>query len=149
MLKAFLFDLNGVVVDSETLNYKTWGKLFSHFNIDFNENIYRNDIDGKTTKEVVTLFVSPDSEIEQIIEMKDKIWFELVNKRNIRLFDDARHFLEATRKTNIKTAIVTASRKADYILDILNIRHSFDAVITGNDIQNGKPAPEIIHKALH
>ena len=147
MLKALLFDLNGVIVDSEGLNLKTWEKLFGHFNLDFNENIYRNSVDGKTTKEVIRLFINPD-EISRVIEMKDKFWFELVNRENVRIFDDARRFLKAIKRTNIKTAIVTASRKTEYILKMLNLSNIFDAVISGNNIQNGKPNPEIIYKAL-
>lgn len=147
MIKAILFDLNGVLIDSESLNIEVWRKIFDKYGIEFNEEIYDNNIDGRTTKEVAADIVER-GEIQEFIESKDRLWNMLFKKHGITIFDETIPFLQHIKRNKVKTAIVTSSRKAKDILEHLQIKQYFDAIIGGDDIKSGKPDPEIILKAM-
>ena len=50
MIKAILFDLNGVLIDSERLNIEVWKKVFENYGLEFDEKLYVQLIDGRTKK---------------------------------------------------------------------------------------------------
>lgn len=148
MFKAILFDLNGVLIDSEELNKYVWKKVFENYNLKFDEKLYTEIIDGRTTKEIAQDFVESERILE-FIELKDRLWYELFEKKGICVFDETVSYLEKLKSQGIKIAVITSSRKVKYILKKLNLMQYFDVIIGGEDIVCGKPNPEIILKAIH
>ncbi|MBD5145619.1 MAG: HAD-IA family hydrolase [Ruminococcus sp.] len=148
MIKAILFDLNGVLIDSEELNRASWKMVFENYGLNFSEKLYTQLIDGRITKEIAQEFVG-EEKIRDFVELKDRLWYDLFAERGMTIFDDTIPFLTELKSQNIKTAIITSSRKVKYILDYLNMSQYFDAVIGGEEITCGKPNPEIVLKAIN
>lgn len=148
MISAILFDLNGVLIDSEGLNLEVWKRVFDNYGIEFSPQLYMEEIDGRTTQEIAQRFVDKES-IGEFIELKDKLWYDLFMEKGITVFDDTIPFLVKLKNQDIKTAVITSSRKVKYILERLDMLQYFDAVIGGGDIVCGKPSPEIVLKALN
>lgn len=148
MIRAILFDLNGVLINSESLNIEVWRKTFDKYGIEFNEEIYENYIDGRTTKEVAADMVGRER-VREFIESKDRLWNTMFKQYGIDIFDETIPFLEYVKSSKVKTAIVTSGRKAESILEHLQMRRYFDAIVGGDDIKNGKPDPEILLKAMN
>lgn len=147
MINAILFDLNGVLIDSEGLNVEVWEKVYSNYSLSFSEELYMKCIDGRTTTEIARELVEKEKILE-FVQLKDRIWYDLFQERGVIVFEDTVPFLQKLKKRGIKTAVITSSRKAGYILEYLNIAQYFDAIIGGGDIVCGKPNPEIVLKAM-
>ena len=148
MIKAILFDLNGVLIDSERLNIEVWKKVFEKYGLEFDEKLYIQLIDGRTTKEIAQAFVD-EEKIKEFVELKDRIWYDLFAERGVTVFDDTIPFLKELKNRGIKTAVITSSRKVKFILKCLDMSQYFDVVIGGSDITCGKPNPEIVLKAMN
>ncbi|MDE7425886.1 MAG: HAD family phosphatase [Lachnospiraceae bacterium] len=148
MIKAILFDLNGVLIDSERINIEVWKKVFENYGLEFDERLYVQLIDGRTTKEIAQEFVGGEK-IREFVELKDRIWYELFEEKGVTVFDDTIPFLIELKSRNIKTAVISSSRKVKFILECLDMSQYFDIVIGGGDIVCGKPSPEIVLKAMN
>ena len=148
MIKAILFDLNGVLINSEGLNIEVWKRVFENYHLEFNRQLYSQSIDGRRTIEIAQKYVG-EEKIKEFVELKDRLWHNLFVEIGINIFDDTIPFLEKLKKLDIKTAVISSSRKGKYILDNLDMSKYFDIVIGGEDIVSGKPSPEIVLKALN
>ena len=147
MVKCILFDMNGVLLDSEKVNICTWKHLFESYGLTFNEKIYNNEIDGKTTREVACNKVEPFLQ-DEFIKNKDYMWDLYFEEEGIEVFYDTIPCLERLRKKGMKLGVITSSRKGTEILTSVGLASYFDIIVTGNDILIGKPSPEIIFKAI-
>ena len=147
MIKCVLFDMNGVLIDSENLNKKVWKHLFEIYGFDFNEEIYNIEIDGKTSFEIADNKIIP-SRREEFILTKDRLWKDFFKNNGIPVFYDTVHCVDKLYKNGLKLGVVTSSRKGEDILKATGLYDYFDAVVTGNDVRVGKPDPEIILKAI-
>ena len=105
-------------------------------------------IDGRTTKEIAQKFVG-EEKIREFVELKDRIWYDLFEEEGVIVFDDTIPFLIELKSRNIKTAVISSSRKVKFILECLDMSQYFDIVIGGGDIVCGKPSPEIVLKAMN
>lgn len=147
MIKCVLFDMNGVLINSENLNKKVWKHLFEIYGFDFNEEIYNVEIDGKTSFEIADNKIIP-SRREEFILTKDRLWKDFFKNNGIPVFYDTVHCVDKLYKKGLKLGVVTSSRKGEDILKATGLYDYFDAVVTGNDVRVGKPDPEIILKAI-
>ena len=147
MIKCILFDMNGVLLDSEKVNIGTWRRLFEKYGLEFNEEIYNNEIDGKTTQEVACDKVEPLLQ-DEFVKNKDSMWNLCFAEEGIEAFYDTIPCLERLRKRGVKLAVITSSRKGREILTSNGLASYFDTIVTGNDVLIGKPNPEIIFKAI-
>jgi len=132
-----LFDLDGVLVDSEGEYSKFWGATGRKFNV--GSETFADDIKGTTLGEILLNFA--DEERDGIVEALHR--FE--NDMKYPLFPGVIEFLDELRSAGIHTAIVTSSD--DVKMDFLFKRHPefhdyIDVVITGSMVKHSKPDPE-------
>lgn len=146
MIKGILFDLNGVLANTEKVNMLVWKNVYSYFKQNYTEEDYFSFIDGKKTADVLKTIT--DINTETAIEIRDKFWYNEIEKRGIEPFKDSIKFLKILNLNEIKTCIVTASRKAEFICKKANLTEYIDLIVGGNEISVGKPDPEIINYSL-
>lgn len=151
--KAFIFDLDGVLVDTATFHYQAWKRLAHSLEIDFtwqqNEKLKgvsrQQSLDYLLQWGNVTL---PSAEKEQLAARKNGWYLELVaGMTHWDVLPGAWHLLKAARAKGIRTALGSASKNAQLVLEQTRLTDCLDAVIDGNSVLLSKPHPEVFLKA--
>ena len=143
--RAFIFDMDGTLVDNMRFHTEAWGKMLAENGIEMNAHDFLVKTAGKTNREILpTVFGDiSDERITELAERKESFYRELFLSER-KAVDGAVEFLEKAKNLGIKMAVATAAPVAnmEFILDGLELRKFFDAIITAADVTHGKPNPE-------
>jgi len=152
MIKGFLFDLDGVIVDTAKYHFLAWKRLANELATPFTE-IDNERLKGVSRMRSLDILLELGS-----LELTDQVKEELAAKKNTWYVDyitkmapdeilpGALEFIKEAKGKNIKIALGSASKNAMTILEQLNITHYFDAIISGNEVSTAKPDPEVFLK---
>jgi len=151
MIKAVIFDMDGVMIDSEPLWEKTERILLAKRNIDYSPE-YRDMIVGLNQKDSGRLlkdtFSLPESVDEIISERVDIL--TAIYEKELELVSALSPLLEALKQKSYMLAVASSSplRVINFVLDMFSLHGYFDAVVSGECTENGKPHPDIyLHTA--
>lgn len=142
MIKAVLFDLDGVILDSNPVIEAFWGSWAEKEGVEFNERVIKETIHGRTTWETIhTLFHQSDATRKQEI-YDDGVAYDLVMKPE--LVPGVENFMAALTDRRIPFMLVTSSptKRAWHFLKQHRLDRFISDSITAEDVQRGKPAPE-------
>ena len=152
MIKAFIFDLDGVIVDTAKYHYIAWKQLASNLGFDFSEhdNEQLKGVSRMTSLEILLkiggLSFSKDEKLE-LADKKNQRYRELIEQMTPEeLLPGIMDFLNKLKKSDYKLAIGSASKNTPTILDRIGLGDFFDAVVDGNKISEAKPNPEVFLK---
>lgn len=152
-MKAYIFDLDGVLVFTDHLHYQAWKKLADELDIYFDEKI-NNRLRGVSRMESLNIIlegsdkVYTESEKKHMAERKNKTYQKLLEQLTPEDIDpEARETLQELRSRGHKLAIGSSSKNTRYILKRTNLLNEFDAVSDGTNITHSKPDPEVFLKA--
>jgi len=147
-IKACLFDLDGVIVDTAKYHYLAWKRLAQELGFDLTEE-ENERLKGISRAESLELLLqwggvslSPQQKQEAMARKNEWYLAYVQAMAPDEILPGAREFLNMVSKAGLKTALGSASKNASLILDKLNITNHFDVVIDGNSITRGKPDPE-------
>lgn len=147
---AFIFDMDGTLVDNMRFHTAAWGKMLAENGIEMNAHDFLVKTAGKTNREILpTVFGSiSDEKITELGNRKETLYQELFSSER-KTVAGANEFLEEAAKLKIKLAVSTAApiMNVEFILDGLDLRKYFQAVVTAADVKEGKPNPEIFLKS--
>lgn len=154
-MENFIFDMDGTLFATEKIYYESWLELSAQMGFPFDmETKYK--LAGLQNKEAINFMVenfsmTKDEAIAARVRlneirnrMLDELDFSLCKKGVIELLN----YLKENKK-KIVLASSSAKARVNYLLDREGVREYFDLVITGDEITNGKPNPEIFEKALN
>ena len=141
--------MDGVIVDSEGYQFESFKELFSPYGVNLSKDNF-NWV-GKTSRDNIQNVVEKNDikeELEVLRERKGKIYAELI-KDNITPMQGAVELINSLSKKYI-LAIASSSviKNVEMILNGLHIRDKFEVIVSGDQVQKGKPDPEIFLKAL-
>lgn len=136
--EAALFDLDGVLIDSETLYTQFWGRIGEIYHLP--SPTFANDIKGTTLSEILEQNFAPEvrEEVNRLLhQYEDEIIYPI--------YPGALEFVDKLRANGLKTIIVTSSD--DQKMNVLFSQHPdflshFDDMVTAVDVTNSKPHPE-------
>lgn len=137
--KAALFDLDGVLIDSETLYTEFWEKVGRTHHLPSPTFAY--DIKGTTLNDILTTHF-PDPDVRMDV---DRMLHEFENEIVYPIFPGALEFVDLLRSKGLKTVIVTSSdnKKMAYLFNQHpDFPSHFDAIVTAADVTRSKPDPE-------
>ena len=144
-MKAFLFDLNGTMIKDMDYHINAWHTIFLKLGADYTMQQSQAQCYGKNAEILERIFPGRFSEEEkkQIGDKKEATYREEY-KPFLKLISGLDDFLAAAKKQSIKMAIGSAAMKLniDFVVDNLNIRHYFDVIISGDDVEKSKPDSE-------
>jgi HAD superfamily hydrolase (TIGR01509 family) len=156
-LKAIIFDMDGVIVDSEKLHTEAelstcteyqikapmeeWDKFRGRTGQDFFSHLIQN-------------FCATKHDVMEVLEYNSRKYFEIAQTR-LQLVPGALDFLKLLKEGLFNIGLATSGRKShqEMVFHKFSLQDYFDAIITGDEIINGKPHPEpyvkIVKKLLH
>jgi beta-phosphoglucomutase len=149
MLKACLFDLDGVIVDTARYHYVAWREIAEELGFVFTEedNEKLKGVSRIRSLEILLEIggISLDDESKTLLaQKKNLLYLQYVLKmRPDEVLPGAREFLADCRNNNLGIGLGSASKNATTLLNLLQITHLFDAIIDGNKVTKAKPDPEV------
>jgi beta-phosphoglucomutase len=152
MIKAFIFDLDGVITDTAEYHYRGWKRLADEEGLAFTRED-NEQLRGIPRRESLLLILKdrtyPEEKILEMMTRKNNYYLEFI--RDISpsdLLPGAKELLEEIRAAGLKNALGSASKNAAEVLDRLGIRSLFDAISDGHSVERQKPAPDLfLHAA--
>lgn len=152
MIKGFLFDLDGVIVDTAVFHFQAWRRLAQKLGGDFTEE-QNEQLKGVSRVDSLKKIIEwtgatvSDEEFQTLMVEKNEWYLELVQGLGPQdALPGALNFLQTAYDQGIKIALGSASKNAPMILEKLGITQLFTAIIDGNNVVNGKPHPEVFLK---
>lgn len=148
MVKAVVFDLDGVIVSTDEYHYQSWKKLADEESIYFDREINHRlrGVDRMESLEVLCEKSRKYSEEEKftMAEKKNNYYRRLLRDLSPKdILPGVMNILEELKNRGIKIAIGSSSKNTPLILEKIGLANYFDAVADGNDIRNSKPHPEV------
>lgn len=151
-LKAVLFDMDGVIVDTEPLHRKAYFKTFEDLGIEVSDDLY-NLFTGNSTKKVCETLISRfglRQTIEEISEMKRRYFKHFFDTDDdFRLLPNIYQLFEAYQKAGIVMILASSAsmNTIDWVFEKFQIGHFFKGKISGAELKESKPNPEIFNLA--
>jgi beta-phosphoglucomutase len=151
-IKACLFDLDGVIVDTAKYHFEAWRRLANHLGIDF--TIEENEqLKGISRIDSLKLILDwgaikkNESEILDLAALKNNWYLEMIASMQAdEILPGVRDFIQSLKLENIKIGLGSASKNSEAILKKINLLDQFDVIIDGNKVSQSKPAPEVFLK---
>ena len=151
-IKACIFDLDGVIVDTAVYHYKAWKRLANQLGFDFTEE-QNEQLKGVSRVRSLQIILAiggitkTDAEQEELATEKNNWYVEMISHMTpAEILPGAKEFIIACRNAGLKTALGSASKNSMTILEKVDITHLFDAIIDGNKVSKAKPDPEVFVK---
>ena len=152
MIKGFLFDLDGVIVDTAVFHFQAWRRLAQKLGGDFTEE-QNEQLKGVSRVDSLKKIIEwtgatvSDEEFQTLMVEKNEWYLELVQGIGPQdALPGALNFLQTAYDQGVRIALGSASKNAPMILEKLGITPLFTAIIDGNNVVNGKPHPEVFLK---
>ncbi|MGC6285508.1 MAG: beta-phosphoglucomutase [Polaribacter sp.] len=151
--KGFIFDLDGVIVDTAKYHFLAWRNLANSLDIDFTkeQNEQLKGVSRITSLEKIlnwgNKIVSAD-EFEKLLVQKNEEYLEYISKMDeSEILPDTEKVLDFLIQNNQGIALGSASKNAVPILEKINLLSKFECIVDGNSVIKGKPNPEVFLKA--
>jgi HAD superfamily hydrolase (TIGR01509 family) len=136
---TLLFDLDGVIIDSEPQYDKFWGSKGESYNLGQN---FAGKVKGQTMSQIMNKYFSNFSADEQNEIISDCVKFETAME--CPLIAGVENFITQIKSQKIKTGLVTSSDdiKLSYIIKKFNMHSWFDTIVSANRVTKSKPNPQ-------
>lgn len=151
--KAFIFDLDGVIVDTAKYHFLAWQKLAQELGIEFTPE-HNEELKGVSRVRSLEIILAlgnvtaTDAEKEQWLYQKNQDYLAYIENMDAsEILPGVLPILEYIKAKGQWIALGSASKNARPILEKVNIMHLFDAIVDGNDVSNAKPDPEVFVRA--
>ncbi len=151
--KAFIFDLDGVIVDTAKYHYLAWKKIANRLGIDFthDHNELLKGVSRVRSLEIILglgNIQATDEEKESWLVEKNTDYLNYINNMQAdEILEGVVPVLDWLKANKQLIALGSASKNARPILEKVGILHYFDAIVDGNDVTNAKPDPEVFLRA--
>ena len=153
-MKAFIFDLDGVIVFTDKFHYQAWKKMADEMGIYFDETI-NNRLRGVSRAESLEIILEryegpalSQEKKAELMESKNHTYRELLASMTpADVADEVRETLAELHKRGYKLALGSSSKNAKFILEKGDLLDAFDAISDGTNITKSKPDPEVFLKA--
>ena len=152
--KAFIFDLEGVIVDTAKYHFLAWQKLAQELGIEFTPE-HNEELKGVSRVRSLDLILElgnitakQEDKNKWLVQKNEDYLSYLVSMDENELLPGVLPVLNYLKDENQLIALGSASKNARPILEKTGIMHFFDAIVDGNDVSNAKPDPEVFIRAV-
>ena len=151
MIKAIIFDMDGLMIDSERVTFECYQERLKDMNLTMDEEFYKTLL-GKPIKGIYQRFYDVygnDFPIENVIQDVHQLMAERFETEGVPVKKGLVELLHYLNDNNYKTIVATSSNRdrVDKILAQAKITEFFDDSICGDEVTKGKPNPEVFLKS--
>lgn len=152
-IKACIFDLDGVLVDTAIYHYRAWKKLAQSLGFDFSkeDNEHLKGVNRISSLKMILSWAGlqkSEEEIERLAELKNQWYKEMIASMDSeQLLPGVTEFLKELRSSSYLLAVGSASKNAEILLAKTGVRNYFDVVVDGTLVSKSKPDPTVFLKA--
>ena len=160
--KAIILDMDGVIVDSEPIHAESFRIFLDNLNVSYTEE-FINDLVGHSVDSNIQAvnqeYLSENPlDIKEGVKIRDTLYLSLITDRPLKPLDGIEDLILLCKKKGIKLGLASSSvqEQVDAILDSLsqnskqkiNYHTVFDVTVSGDEVSQKKPAPDIYHKVI-
>jgi beta-phosphoglucomutase family hydrolase len=144
---AFIFDMDGTLVDNMPFHTHAWLETLDELGAKPDPHTFHDRTAGMINPEIFRMFLGPDLTDEQIAAYADakEQRYRHLYAPHLRPLPGLAEFLQQARAAGMRLGVATAANWEDaaFILDGIGLRSFFNTIVTADDIQRGKPDPQI------
>lgn len=150
---GFIFDWDGVVIDSHAQHEESWGLLFEELDRDMPDDFFKRTF-GMRNQQIIPEwfnFVDP-GDVETITRLgnrKEELYRDVIRRDGLEALPGVCDLLEELRSLGIPAAVGSSTPRdnIDLIMHMIGLTDLFTGVVTGDDVTMGKPDPQVFLKA--
>ncbi len=144
MVKAIIFDMDGVIIDSESFQFEAFKQLFLKFGVELSMEAY-NWV-GKTAKENVVNIMKKyqvEGDPDKLVQERRQIYHAIIKNKITAIPGTMQLIDRLSKKYTLALASSSSMESIEIVLGGLRIRNFFEVVVSGEEVSRGKPNPEI------
>lgn len=146
-IKAFIFDLDGVITETSEYHYLSWQRLADEEGFPF-DRAANDGLRGVSRRDSLLKILAgrsfPEEQLQAMMQRKNEYYVEYLHEMNpANRLPGVTEFLEEARSLGLKLGIGSASKNAAMVLEKIGLGDFFDAVGDGHSVSHSKPAPDV------
>ena len=146
-IEAVIFDIDGLMIDSERVSQRSWGLTMAEAGYELTDSVYIQMI-GRTEKDVKKILAveyGGQFPFEQMYTNREARFYEIIAQDGIPVKPGLLELLAWVKAQPLKIAVASSTycRLAESKLVAAGIREHFEVLVTGDEVVNGKPAPDL------
>lgn len=150
MIKAVIFDFDGLIIDTETIWYEAFKEALIQFEVDLTIEQFALVIgtDDAVLDKYILDNIKESSTISEIKELASKLFNEMIGQPKLR--DGVEEYLITAKEVGLRIGLASSSKRewVEKYLTQLHILHYFEVIKTRNDVTSVKPDPELYLQAI-
>lgn len=152
---GFIFDLDGVIVDTARFHYKAWRDLAAEwgYSLTYKDNEQLKGVSRMNSIRKISEWAKvdlPQDELERMSDIKNEYYLNLCDSLGIQdVLPGVLLTIQQCVERGIKIGVGSASKNAKIVLNKLGIYHLFDTVVDGTMVRHSKPNPEVFIQAAN
>lgn len=147
MIKGAVFDMDGLMFDTEKLVYQAWQRVMDSNGYDYDFEIYKKTVGRRTaeTRKFYEELYGGEFDYQRLRSEANVFFRDDIETNGVPLKKGLVNILEYLKNHNMKIALATStsSTTAMGLLEKANVKQYFDSFVCGNMVKNGKPHPEV------
>jgi beta-phosphoglucomutase len=149
--RGVLWDLDGTLVDSTELHWTAWRDAMAAEGVPITREMFEATFGWKNDP-ILTRWLGPDADPDrkrQIADVKERRYRAGLREQGLKALPGAREWIERLHAERWRQAIASSAPRENIeaVLDVLDLGHDFEAIISAEDVTTGKPEPEVFLRA--